>query len=149
MEKVINFVKSDLYYRFVSYLGVFNIAQQFIECLQNYVGKEIIITAQTYDGASAMRFQAQGHIRSRLSAWGIYIYCRSHLLNLSVEDAIQNSMYDVYDTAHLTLVFLRDSPHRLQVLFESQKLINFNKKGKTFTNSVNYSISFLIIYSFY
>jgi hypothetical protein len=79
-----------------------------------------------------MRYQAQGHIRSRLSAWALYIYCRSHLLNLSVQDAIEISMYDVYDTVQSTLVFLRDSPHRLQTLFQSQKLINPNKKGKFF-----------------
>lgn len=38
----------------------------------------------------------------------MYIYCHSHLLNLSVQDAIENSMYDGYDTVHSTLVFLRD-----------------------------------------
>ena len=83
-----------------------------------------------------MRYQAQGHIRSRLSTWGLYVYCRSHLLNLSVEDAIENSVYDAYDTVHSTLVFLRDSPHRLQVLFKSQKIVDSNKKGKIFTNIV-------------
>ena len=77
-----------------------------------------------------MRYQAQGHVRSRLSAWGLYVYCRSHLLNLSVQEAIEGSMYDAYDTVHSTLVFLRDSPHRLQTLFDSQKVINSNKKGK-------------------
>ena len=77
-----------------------------------------------------MRYQAQGHIRSRLSAWGFYVYCRSHLLNLSVQDAIEGSMYDAYDTVHSTLVFLRDSPYRLQILFDSQKVIDSNKKGK-------------------
>jgi hypothetical protein len=81
-----------------------------------------------------MRYQAQGHIRSRLSAWGYYFYCRSHLLNLSVHDAINDSMFDAYDTVQSTLVFLRDSPHRLQVLFESQKLINTNTKGMIFFN---------------
>lgn len=95
------------------------------------MNKELIITAQTYDGASSMRYQAQGHIRSRLSSWGFYIYCRSHLLNLSVQDAIESSMYDVYDTVHSTLIFLRDSSHRLQILFESQKMINPSKKGKS------------------
>ncbi|CAF1302216.1 unnamed protein product [Rotaria sp. Silwood1] len=52
-----------------------------------------------------------------------------------VEDAIENSMYDTYDTVHSTLVFLRDSPHRLQVLFESQKLTNSNKKEQTVPKS--------------
>ncbi|CAF1104271.1 unnamed protein product [Rotaria sordida] len=94
--------------------------------------KELIITAQTYDGASSMRYQAQGHVRSRLSAWAIYIYCRSHLLNLSVQDAIEIYIYDIYDTVHSTLVFLRDSSIRLQVLYESQKLINCNNKGDIF-----------------
>ncbi|CAF3776542.1 unnamed protein product [Rotaria sordida] len=104
--------------------GVFNIAREFIECLQQETNKELIITAQTYDGASSMRYQAQGHVRSRLSAWAIYIYCHSHLLNLSVQDAIEIYIYDIYDTVHSTLVFLRDSSVRLQVLYESQKLIN-------------------------
>ncbi|CAF1070347.1 unnamed protein product [Rotaria sordida] len=112
--------------------GVFNIAREFIECLQQETNKELIITAQTYDGASSMRYQAQGHVRSRLSAWAIYIYCRSHLLNLSVQDAIEIYIYDIYDTVHSTLVFLRDSSVRLQVLYESQKLINCNNKGDIF-----------------
>ncbi|CAF1541740.1 unnamed protein product [Adineta ricciae] len=111
--------------------GVFKVAQEFIDQLQKDTGKELIITAQTYDGAASMRFQAQGHVRSRLSAWGMYIYCRSHLLNLSVEDAIENAMFDAYDTVHSTLVFLRDSPHRLQILFESQKLILPSTKEQT------------------
>ncbi|CAF4991488.1 unnamed protein product [Rotaria sp. Silwood1] len=91
-------------------------------CEQLFMLKPIIDStgeAQTYDDASAMRHQAQGHIRSRLSAW----------------DAIENSMYDTYDTVHSTLVFLRDSPHRLQVLFESQKLTNSNKKEQTVPKS--------------
>ena len=94
------------------------------------MGGEVIITAQTYDGAAAMRYQAQGHIRSRLSAWGLYVCCRSNLLNLSVRNAIEGSMYDAYDTVHSTLVFLRDSPYRRQILFDSQKGIDSNKKGK-------------------
>ncbi len=53
-----------------------------------------------------MRYQAQGHIHSRSSAWYLYIYYRSYLLNLSVQDAIEYSMYDVYDTVHSTLLFL-------------------------------------------
>ncbi|CAF4934312.1 unnamed protein product, partial [Rotaria sp. Silwood1] len=112
--------------------GVFNIAREFIERLQQETNKELIITAQTYDGASSMSYQARGHVRSRLSTWAIYIYCRSHLLNLSVQDAIEIYMYDIYDTVHSTLVFLRDSSIRLQVLSESQKLINCNNKGDIF-----------------
>jgi len=98
-----------------------------------------------------MRYQAQGYIRSRLSAWDLYIYCRSHLLNLSVEDAIENSMYDVYDTVHSTLVFLRDSPPRLQILFQSQKIIGHKKKGKIFTDRVLIIMlpNFLLRYFFY
>ena len=130
MEKVNDFTTSYLQHLLLYNLGVFKTAQQFIEQLQKDIGKELIITAQTYDGASSMRFQAQGHVRSRISAWGMYIYCRSHLLNLSVGDAIANAMFDAYDTVHSTLVFLRDSPQRLQILFESQKLSNPKAKGR-------------------
>jgi len=117
---------------FFSDLGVFQIAEQFVNQLQRDSGIELIITGQTYDGASSMRFQAQGHIRARLSSWAFYVYCRSHLLNLSVKDAIEQSMYDVYDTVNSTLMFLRDSPHRLMILFESQKIIKSSKKGNIF-----------------
>jgi hypothetical protein len=130
--KVNNFIISYLHYLLLYNLGVFKIAQQFIEQLQKDINKELIITAQTYDGAASMRFQAQGHVRSRLSAWGMYVYCRSHLLNLSVQDAIEDATFDVYDTVHSTLVFLRDSSQRLQILFESQKLTNPNAKGRIF-----------------
>ena len=104
--------------------------EEFIDNLQKQVGKQFIITAQTYDGAAAMRFQAKGHIQSRLSAWAIYIYCRSHLLNLSVKDAIQYSFYDAYDTIKSALVFLGDSTHRIEILFNSQKFTGSSKKGK-------------------
>ena len=93
------------------------------------MGKEFIITAQTYDGAACMRFQAQGHFKSRLSAWGIYIYCRSHLLNLSIKDAIEYSFYDAFDTVKSALVFLGDSPRRMEILFNSQKVTGSSKKG--------------------
>jgi len=126
--KVSNLIRSCLYCLFVSYLGIFNVVQKFIEDLEKDANKKLIITAQTYDGAPTMRYQAQGHIRSYLSTWAFYMYCRSHLLNLSAQDAIENLMYDVYDTVHSTLVFLRDSPHRLQVLFKSQKIIDSNRK---------------------
>jgi hypothetical protein len=76
-----------------------------------------------------MRFQAQGHVRSRLSAWATYIYCCSHLLNLSIKDAIEYSFYDAYDTIKSALIFLSDSPHRLEILFNSKKLTGSSKKG--------------------
>lgn len=103
--------------------------EKFIDDLQKKVGKQFIITAQTYDGAASMRFQAQGHVQSRLSAWALYIYCRSHLLNLSIKDAIQYSFYDAYDTIKSALVFLNDSPHRLEMLFDSQKMVGSSTKG--------------------
>jgi hypothetical protein len=100
--------------------------------LQKQAGKDFIITAQTYDGASNMRFQAKGHILSRLSAWAFYIYCRSHLLNLSVRDAIEYSFYDTYDTIKSALVYLNGSPQRLEILFNSQKCTGSSKKGMYF-----------------
>ncbi|CAF1640730.1 unnamed protein product, partial [Adineta ricciae] len=115
----------------VSGEGIFRVVEEFINNLQKQVGKELIITAQTYDGAAAMRFQAQGHVRGRLSAWAIYVYCHSHLLNLSVKDSIEYSFYDSYDTIKSALVFLRDSPHRLQILINSQKVVDSSKKGQS------------------
>ena len=85
--------------------GIFHVVEEFINSLQEQVGKEFIITAQTYDGAAAMRFQAKGHIQGRMSAWTIYIYCRSHLLNLSVKDAIEYSFYDASDTIKSVLIY--------------------------------------------
>ncbi|CAF1531987.1 unnamed protein product, partial [Rotaria sordida] len=109
--------------------GIFYVVEEFIDNLQKQVGKKFVITAQTYDGAACMRFQAQGHVQSRLSAWGIYIYCRSHLLNLSVKDAIEYSFYDAFDTIKSALIFLSDNPNRLEILFNSQKLTSSSKKG--------------------
>lgn len=103
--------------------------QEFISNLQKQVGNELIITAQTYDGAACMRFPAQGHIRSRLSAWSFYIYCRSHLLNLSVKDAIECSFYDAFDTIKSALIYLNDSSNRIEILFNSQKLTGSSKRG--------------------
>jgi hypothetical protein len=59
-----------------------------------------------------MRFQLQGHVQGRLSAWAIYIYCRSHLLNLSIKDAIDYSFYDAFDTIKSALIFLNDIVHK-------------------------------------
>ena len=103
--------------------------EEFIDNLQKQAGKNFVITAQTYDGASNMRFQAKGHILSRLSAWAFYIYCRSHLLNLSVKYAIQYSFYDAYDTVKSALVYLNASSQRLDILFNSQKCTGSSKKG--------------------
>ncbi|CAF4546828.1 unnamed protein product [Rotaria sp. Silwood2] len=102
-------------------VGIFYVVEEFVNNLQKQAGKELIITAQTYDEAACMRFQAQGHIRSRLSAWGFYIYCRSHLLNLGVKDAIEYSFYDAFDTIKSALIYLSDSPYRIEILFNSQK----------------------------
>ncbi|CAF1528067.1 unnamed protein product [Adineta steineri] len=108
----------------VSGEGIFYVVEEFINNLQKQVGKEFIVTAQTYDGAAAMRFQAQGHVRSRIWAWAIYVYCHSHLLNLSIKDSIEYSFYDSFDTIKSALVFLRDSPHRLDILINSQKVVH-------------------------
>ncbi len=106
--------------------------EEFINTLQKQAGKQFIITAQTYDGAACMRFQVKGHIQGRLSAWAIYIYCRSHLLNLSVKDAIQDSFYDAFDTIKSALIFLSDSTHRIEILFNSQIFTGSSKKGTDF-----------------
>lgn len=103
--------------------------EKFLDNLQKQVGKEFIITAQTYDGAACMRFQAQGHVHSRLSAWAVYVYCRSHLLNLSINDAVEYSFYDTFDTIKSALIYLGDSPYRFEILFNSQKLTGSSKKG--------------------
>ncbi len=103
--------------------------EEFIDNLQKQAGKQFIITAQTYDGAACMRFQLQGHVQGRLSAWAMYIYCRSHLLNLSIKDAIDYSFHDAFDTIKSALIFLNDSPQRLEILFNSQKLVGSSKKG--------------------
>ena len=100
--------------------------------MQKQADKNFIITAQTYDGAASMRFQAKGHIQGRLSAWAFYIYCRSHLLNLSVKDAIEYSFYDTYDTIKSALIYLGESPKRLEILFNSQKCVGSSKKGMHF-----------------
>jgi hypothetical protein len=107
--------------------------EEFITTLQKDVGKKFIITAQTYDGAAAMRFQCKGHVLSRLSAWGFYIYCRSHLLNLSIKDAIEGSFYDTFDTIKSALVFLGDSTHILRMICMSVPSIGI----------IDYSPSFL------
>ena len=127
---------------FVLFVGVFRVVEEFIDNLQRAAGKRFIITAQSYDGASSMRYQAQGHIRSRLSVWAMYVYCRSHLLNLSVKDAIEWSFYDAYDTIKSALVFLRDSPHRMEVLFNSQKAIGSSREG---TRYLTYSLVFFYL----
>jgi hypothetical protein len=120
--------------------GVFHMVEEFMAKLERECGKKLIITAQTYDGASSMRYQAQGHIRSRLSAWGFYVYCRSHLLNLSVKDAVEYTLCDAYDTAKSALVFLRDSSHRLEILTNSQKTVGSSKNG-TKKSDLNCAVS--------
>jgi hypothetical protein len=79
-----------------------------------------------------MRHQTSGHVRSRLSAWGFYIYCRSHLLNLAVKETGENHFYDSFDTLKSTLSFIRDSPQRLEILLNSQKLNGTSKQGINF-----------------
>jgi hypothetical protein len=79
-----------------------------------------------------MRHQTSGHVRSRLSAWGFYIYCRSHLLNLAVKETGENHFYDSFDTLKSALSFIRDSPQRLEILLNSQKLNGTSKQGINF-----------------
>jgi hypothetical protein len=76
-----------------------------------------------------MRFQTTGHVQARLSAWATYVYCRSHLLNLAVREAIENNCYDSFDTLKASLGFIRDSPQRLEILLNSQKLNGTSKRG--------------------
>ncbi|CAF4518707.1 unnamed protein product [Rotaria sp. Silwood2] len=102
--------------------GYFFLIEKFIGQLEKDANKRFIITAQTYDGVSSMRYQTSGHVRARLSAWGFYIYCRSHLLNLAVKDAGEDYFHDSFDTIKSTLVYIRDSPQRLEILFNCQKL---------------------------
>ncbi|CAF1326329.1 unnamed protein product [Didymodactylos carnosus] len=68
--------------------NLYNKLSEFLTNIQNELEKEFIIVCQCYDGASALRFQLQGHFRAKWCAFAIYLYCRSHLLNLCVKDAI-------------------------------------------------------------
>ena len=76
-----------------------------------------------------MRHRTSDHVHGRLSAWGFYIYCRSHLLNLAVEETVENYLYESFDTLKSALLFIRNSLQRLEILFNSQKLNVTSKKG--------------------
>jgi len=109
--------------------GYFILIEKFLNQLEKDAGKRFIVSGQTYDGASNMRYQTSGHVRSRESAWAFYIYCRSHLLNLAVKESGENHFYESFDTLKSALSFIRDSPQRLDILFNSQKLNGTTKKG--------------------
>ena len=99
--------------------------------LETDLGKKLIVIGQCFDGASALRCQAQGHVRSRISAFAFYIQCRSHLINLSVKDTLADDFYKSHDLMHRTLVFLNESAQRLNVLKNCQIAHGTSKEGKT------------------
>ena len=91
-----------------------------------------MITGQTYDGASNIRHQTTGHVANRLSAWGFYICCRSHLFNLTVKETGENHFYEAFDTLKSALVFIRYSPQRLEILLrESETCARRNLRTET------------------
>jgi hypothetical protein len=116
--------------------GFFHIIETFIDQLEKDAGKQFIITGQTYDGVSSMRFQTSGHVQARLSAWATYVYCRSHLLNLAIKEAVENNCYDSFDTLRASLVYIRDSLQRLEILLNSQKINGTSKRGINLHNFV-------------
>ena len=120
---------NKLYNKKDMFIGYFFLIEKCIAQLEKDANKRFVITAQTYDGVSSMRHQTSGHVRAQLSAWGFYIYCRSHLLNLAVKDTGEDYFHDSFDTVKSTLAYIRDSPQRLETLFNAQKLNGTSKKG--------------------
>ncbi|CAF4782704.1 unnamed protein product, partial [Rotaria sp. Silwood2] len=53
------------------------------------------------------------------------------LLNLAVKDSGEDDFYDAFDTVKSTLSFIRDSPQRLEILLNCQKLNSTSKRGHT------------------
>jgi hypothetical protein len=90
--------------------GFFILIEKFLNQLEKDPDKQFIVTGQTYDRVSSMRHQTSGYVRGRLSAWGFYIYCRSHLLNLAVKETGENKFSDSFDTLKSALIFIHDSP---------------------------------------
>ncbi|CAF1164600.1 unnamed protein product [Didymodactylos carnosus] len=113
--------------------NLYNKLCEFLTNIQNELEKEFIIVCQCYDGASALRFQLQGHFRARWCAFAIYLYCRSHLLNLCVKDAIGSVFNKTYKLVRSTLIFIRDGAFRAILLKRSQEI------QATITNSNNES----------
>lgn len=109
---------------------------KFLHHLQEELGKNLILIGQCFDGASSMRFQAQGHVRSRINAFAMYIQCRSHLVNLAVKDTLKTDFTKSHELMHKSLVFLRDSPQRLNILKNAQIVLEKEKEGENFFPSV-------------
>ncbi len=98
--------------------------------LQNELGKKLILIGQCFDGASSLRFQGQGHIRSRINAFAMYIHCRSHLINLAVTDTLTNEFSKSHELIQRVFAFLRESTQRVNILKNSQILYQTSKEGK-------------------
>ncbi len=105
---------------------------KFLHHLQDKLGITFILIGQCFDGASSLRCQAQGHIRSRINAFAMYIQCRSHLINLAVKDTLNDEFTKSHELMQKTLVFLRDSPQRLNILKNAQIVLEKRKEGKNF-----------------
>jgi hypothetical protein len=106
------------------------VINKFLFKLENELGKKLILIGQCFDGASALRCQAQGHIRSRINAFAFYIHCRSHLINLCVKDTLTKDFSKSHDLIHRTLVFFNESAQRLNILKTSQVIHGTSKAGK-------------------
>ncbi|CAF1422697.1 unnamed protein product, partial [Rotaria sordida] len=109
--------------------AIFDVINQFLFDLEKESDKKFILVGQCFDGASSVRCQAQGHIRSRINAFAFYVHCRSHLINLSVKDTLTNEFYKSYDLIHRTRVFFQESPQRLDTLKRSQIFHEISKEG--------------------
>ncbi|CAF1077730.1 unnamed protein product [Rotaria sordida] len=109
--------------------AIFDVINQFLFDLEKELDKKFILIGQCFDGASSVRCQAQGHIRSRINAFAFYVHCRSHLINLSVKDTLTNEFYQSYDLIHRTLVFFQESAQRLDILKRSQIFHTTSKEG--------------------
>ncbi len=98
--------------------------------LQNELGKKLILIGQCFDGASSLRFQGQGHIRSRINAFAMYVHCRSHLINLAVTDTLTSEFSKSHELIQRVFAFLRESTQRVEILKNSQILYQTSKGGK-------------------
>ncbi|CAF2996418.1 unnamed protein product [Rotaria sp. Silwood2] len=81
--------------------GCFFMIEKLITQLEKDAGKRFTVTAQTYDGVS------------------------------TVKDSGEDDFYDAFDTVKSTLSFIRDSPQRLEILLNCQKLNGTSKRGHT------------------
>ncbi|CAF3919436.1 unnamed protein product, partial [Rotaria magnacalcarata] len=110
-------------------MAIYNVINEFLFELEKQLGKKLILIGQCFDGASALRCQAQGHVRSRISTFALYIHCRSHLINLCVKDTLTREFFKSHDLIHKTLVFFNDSSQQLNILKQSQVIHGTSKEG--------------------